>query len=127
MLSAKYQQFYDDLRTVIPDTRLFNDPLRTLTYGTDASFYRLIPKIVVKADSETEVSRILQTADQRDIPVTFRAAGTSLSGQAVTDSVLVLCGGNLNACDILGNGTRIRLEPGVIGGQAIRYLAPFVR
>ncbi|MGD9150939.1 MAG: FAD-binding protein, partial [Desulfobacterales bacterium] len=97
MLPLKYKELYDDLRTFIPEQRLFTDPLRTLTYGTDASFYRLIPKIVIKADSEAEVSRILQMADQRNIPVTFRAAGTSLSGQAVTDSVLVVCGGNWNA------------------------------
>lgn len=127
MLSETYRQFYSDLRAFIPDQRLFTDPLRTLTYGTDASFYRLIPKIVIKADTEAEVSRILQTADQRNIPLTFRAAGTSLSGQAVTDSVLVICGGNWKAYEILDNGNRIRLQPGVIGGQANRYLAPFGR
>jgi D-lactate dehydrogenase len=127
MLPVKYQQLYDDLRTFIPGTRLFTDPLRTLAYGTDASFYRLIPKIVIKADSEAEVSRILQTADQHKIPLTFRAAGTSLSGQAVSDSVLVICGGNWNAYEILDNGHRIRLQPGVIGGHANRYLAPFGR
>ncbi len=127
ILSEKYRQFHTDLRVFIPDQRLFTDPLRTLTYGTDASFYRLIPKIVIKADSEAEVSRILKTADQRNIPLTFRAAGTSLSGQAVTDSVLVLCGGNWNAYDILDNGNRIRLQPGVIGGHANRYLATFGR
>ena len=127
MLPGKYQQLYDDLSTFIPEKRLFTDPLRTLAYGTDASFYRLIPKIVIKADSETEVARILQTADSRNIPMTFRAAGTSLSGQAVTDSVLVICGGNWNAYEILDNGHRIRLQPGVIGGQANRYLAPYGR
>ena len=83
MLPVKYQQFYDDLRAFLPEQRLFTDPLRTLAYGTDASFYRLIPKIVIKADSETEVARILQTADSRNIPMTFRAAGTSLSGQSI--------------------------------------------
>ncbi|MGD8725947.1 MAG: FAD-binding oxidoreductase, partial [Desulfobacterales bacterium] len=127
MLPVKYQQLYDDLRTFIPEQRLFTDSLRTLAYGTDASFYRLIPKIVIKADSEAEVQRIVQAADRRNIPLTFRAAGTSLSGQAVTDSVLVLCGGNWNAYEILDNGHRIRLQPGVIGGQANRYLAPYGR
>jgi D-lactate dehydrogenase len=127
MLPLKYPQLYDDLRTFIPDTKLFTDPLRTLAYGTDASFYRLIPKIVIKADSETEVARILQAADRHNIPLTFRAAGTSLSGQAVTDSVLVICGGNWNAHEILDNGDRIRLQPGVIGAQANRYLAPYGR
>ena len=127
MLTDNYRQFYTDLIAFIPEKRLFTDPLRTLTYGTDASFYRLIPKIVIKADSEVEVTRILKTADQRNIPVTFRAAGTSLSGQAVTDSVLVICGGNWNAYEIIDGGNRIRLQPGVIGGHANRYLTPFGR
>ena len=127
MLSGNYSRFYIDLSTFIPDSRLITDPLRTLAYGTDASFYRLIPKIVIKADTEAEVSRILQASDRHNVPVTFRAAGTSLSGQAVTDSVLVICGGNWNAYGILDNGNRIRLQPGVIGGQANRYLAPFGR
>ncbi len=125
MLPENYKLFYRDLLTFIPDTRLITDPLRTLVYGTDASFYRLIPKIVIKADSEDEVSRILQTADRHNIAITFRAAGTSLSGQAVTDSVLVICGGNWNKYKILDNGGRIRLQPGIIGGHANRYLAPF--
>jgi D-lactate dehydrogenase len=125
MLSEKYRQFYSDLRAFIPDQRLFTDPLRTLAYGTDASFYRLIPQIVIKADSESEVSRILQASDRHNIPITFRAAGTSLSGQAITDSVLVICGGNWNKYEILDKGDRIRLQPGIIGGQANQYLASF--
>jgi D-lactate dehydrogenase len=125
MLPQNYKQFYRDLLAFIPSTRLITDPLRTLVYGTDASFYRLIPKIVIKADSEEEVSRILQTADLHNIAITFRAAGTSLSGQAITDSVLVICGGNWNKYKILDNGDRIRLQPGIIGGQANRSLAPF--
>ncbi|MCK4986902.1 MAG: FAD-binding oxidoreductase, partial [Desulfobacterales bacterium] len=125
MLPENYNRFYSDLLAFIPNTRLITDPLRTLVYGTDASFYRLIPKIVIKADSEEEVSRILQAADRHNIAITFRAAGTSLSGQAITDSVLVISGGNWNAYEILDNGDRIRLQPGIIGGQANRYLAPF--
>jgi D-lactate dehydrogenase len=125
MLSENYKQFYGDLLAFIPGTRLITDPLRTLVYGTDASFYRLIPKIVIKADSEEEVSRILKAADHHNIAITFRAAGTSLSGQAITDSVLVICGGNWNKYKILDRGGRIRLQPGIIGGQANRYLAPF--
>ena len=127
MLSGNYSRFYNELITFIPSARLITDPLRTLAYGTDASFYRLIPQIVIKADSEAEVSRILQASDRQNIPLTFRAAGTSLSGQAITDSVLVICSGNWNKYEILDNGDRIRLQPGIIGGQANKYLAPFGR
>jgi D-lactate dehydrogenase len=127
MLPDRYQRFLTDISTLVPQGRLFTDPLRTLAYGTDASFYRLTPKIVVKADNEAEVAAILKIADRRDIPVTFRAAGTSLSGQAVSDSVLLIAGGSWNRWEILDSGRRIRLQPGVIGGHANRYLAPFGR
>jgi len=122
-----YQRFLQELQTCIPVARIITDPLRTLAYGTDASFYRMVPKIVVKADMETEVAFILQTSDRLDIPVTFRAAGTSLSGQAITDSVLVIAGSNWKQYEIQGNGKRIRLQPGIIGGQANRYLAAYRR
>jgi D-lactate dehydrogenase len=127
MLPDRYQRFLADISGRIPSGRLFTDPLRTLAYGTDASFYRLIPKIVVRADTEDEVAAVLRAADRRGIAVTFRAAGTSLSGQAISDSVLVVAGANWNRYEILDGGGRIRLEPGVIGGNANRYLAPYGR
>jgi D-lactate dehydrogenase len=127
MLPTKYNEFREDLQPAIPESRLITDPLRTLAYGTDASFYRLIPRIVIKADTEKEVALILKTADRYDIPVTFRAAGTSLCGQAISDSVLVIAGSSWKTFEILNNGDLIRLQPGIIGGQANQYLAPFGR
>lgn len=73
----------------MPEARLFTDPVRTFAYGTDASFYRLNPKLVIKVNNEEEMSKILPIAAKHQVPVTFRAAGTSLSGQAITDSVLL--------------------------------------
>ncbi len=127
MLPAEYIRFYEDLQPAIPKSRLITDPLRTLAYGTDASFYRLIPKIVIKADTEAEVVQIVKTADRHNIAITFRAAGTSLCGQAITDSVLVIGGSNWKDYKILDNGYRIRLQPGIIGGLANGYLIPFGR
>jgi D-lactate dehydrogenase len=120
-----YRQFQRDIRTSIPEKRIINDPLRTLAYGTDASFYRLIPRVAVKAESEAEVTAVLDAAHRLRLPVTFRAAGTSLSGQAVTDAVLLIAGHGWTDHAVLENGARIRLQPGIIGAQANRLLAPF--
>src|SRR5688572_7653229 len=76
----------------IPPARLVTDPLRLLAWGTDASFYRLVPQVAVVVENEAEVARLLSLCAELGTPVTFRAAGTSLSGQAVSDSVLVLLG-----------------------------------
>lgn len=73
----------------VPKARQYTDSVRTFAYGTDASFYRLNPKLVVKVHTEEEIRRILPIAKKHAVPVTFRAAGTSLSGQALTDSVLI--------------------------------------
>ena len=128
MATEKVRALKAALAESIPDAHLIDDPLRTLAYGTDASFYRLVPQLVVKVVSEQEVSRLLQLAAQFRTPLTFRAAGTSLSGQAITDSVLVMLEGNAwRDYAVLEDGGRIRLQPGIIGAQANRYLAPLGR
>ena len=127
MLSEKYQKLYDQITDVIDPNRIFHDPLHTLAYGTDASFYRLIPKMVIKAINEQEVSLILQKSLELSIPVTFRAAGTSLSGQAISDSVLVIAGNHWKKFHISDNGLKIRLQPGLTGERVNTLLAPFGR
>ena len=127
MLNGKYKVLYDKLITTIARERVFHDPLYTLAYGTDASFYRLIPRLVIRAKDEYEVSMILKESSGLSIPLTFRAAGTSLSGQAITDSVLVIAGTNWNAFHINENGSEICLQPGLTGGRVNSLLAPFGR
>ncbi len=119
--------FVREAERLIPHNRRFDDPLSTLAFGTDASFYRLIPKLVIRVESEDEVVALLKLAQAEKVPVTFRAAGTSLSGQAISDSVLIVLGDNWNGREIRGQGTQIRLQPGVIGAQANAWLAPFGR
>ena len=124
MLPPVYQKFRDTLITKIEPKRILTSPLHTLAYGTDASFYRLIPKIVVLAYTENEIVEIIKLAKEMNIALTFRAAGTSLSGQAVTDSVLVVATHGWKSYQLLENNTRIKLDPGIVGSRANIYLAP---
>ncbi|WP_436785472.1 FAD-binding and (Fe-S)-binding domain-containing protein [Stutzerimonas frequens] len=119
--------FLREVERLIPVERRFDDPLSTLAFGTDASFYRLVPKLVVRVESEAEVVRLLKLTHAENVPVTFRAAGTSLSGQAISDSVLIVLGDNWNGREIRNGGEQIRLQPGVIGANANAVLAPFQR
>ncbi len=112
---------------LIPKERRFDDPLSTLAFGTDASFYRLIPQLVIRVESEQEVVELLKLAGAHRVPVTFRAAGTSLSGQAISDSVLIVLGDNWNGREVRAGGAQIRLQPGVIGASANAVLAPLQR
>jgi D-lactate dehydrogenase len=127
MIYGKYKTLYDKLVETIDKKRIFHDPLHTLAYGTDASFYRLIPKIVIRAKDENEISTILDKCYELEIPVTFRAAGTSLSGQAISDSVLIIAGSNWKNFSISADGSEIKLQPGLTGGRANLMLAPFGR
>src|SRR3982751_5645586 len=111
----------------IPRERLITDPLRLLTWGTDASFYRLVPAVAVVVDTEDEVRNLLVVCAHVGAPVTFRAAGTSLSGQAITDSVLMLLGDGWRGCVIDAHAGTVNLQPGVIGAAANAKLAPYGR
>ena len=60
MLDGKYLNFYNQISKKISVKNIFTDKLHTLAYGTDASFYRLIPKIVIKTDNAQEVQDIIR-------------------------------------------------------------------
>ena len=117
----------DALAGILPARQLVTDPLRRLAYGTDASFYRLTPEVVAVVESEAEVQALLKVAGVQGRSVTFRAAGTSLSGQAVSDSVLALIGEGFATCEIGLEAATVRLGPGIIGGEVNERLAPFGR
>ncbi len=127
VLAAPYDALLDRLTTRIDADRCFTDPADVLAYGTDASFYRLVPKIVIQSDTLDEVVFILREAQAVGVAVTFRAAGTSLSGQAITDSVLVLTSRSWTDLEVLDGGERIRLQPAVVGRVANAALAPYDR
>lgn len=52
-------------------------------------FYRLVPQLVVRVESENEVQQVLHSCARHSLPVTFRAAATSLFDQDVTEPVLI--------------------------------------
>jgi D-lactate dehydrogenase len=122
-----YGKLGQSLKSVVPAARIITDPLRLLAYGTDASMYRLVPRIVVRVETEAEVQGVLRLCRQFQAPVTFRAAGTSLSGQAITDSVLLTLGDGWTGMTVEEDGAKIRLQPGVIGAHANRRLASYAR
>ena len=127
MLPANYQQLIDVLSKTIDPRRLITNPLQLLAYGTDASFYRLIPKIVIQVHSEDEAVEVIKQTARLNIPVTYRAAGTSLAGQAISDSVLMVATHKWKKYEILDAGAKIRLQPGITGSRANIFLQPYGR
>ena len=128
MPDDRYAELVAELRRRIPEKRIFTDALRTYAFGTDASFYRLTPQVVVKVRDEADVRHVLAACRERSLPLTFRAAGTSLSGQALSDSVLVLLDEDgWRRGRVWADGRRVDLGVGLLGIEANRLLAPYGR
>ena len=125
MLQGKYRKFYNELISSISKKFIYTDKLHTLAYGTDASFYRLLPKIVIKAQNAYHVQTILEIATKYKLPVTFRAAGTSLSGQAISDSILIVTARTWTKATVSQDKSFISLEPSITGANANAALAAY--
>ena len=118
-------QLRADLETFLPPDRILDRPIDVAAYASDASFYRLVPRAVVRPESIDEIRAIFAYSRKARIPVTFRAAGTSLSGQAITDGLLVDVGHGWRKIEPFDDGRRVRVQPGAIGGRVNRALVPF--
>jgi D-lactate dehydrogenase len=124
---ADFEKWLGDIRQFVASDRIYTDELRTLGWGTDASFYRQIPKAVIRSDGEEEVARIVQTCRRHQVPFTFRAAGTSLSGQSCTDSVLIVAGKHWEKYTVAPDASSIKLQPGIVGARVNEILRPYGR
>ena len=120
-------QFLNELKQFVASDRIYTDELRRLGWGTDASFYRQIPQIVVRSDGEAEMARIVQLCQKYRLPFTFRAAGTSLSGQSCTDGVLIVAGKHWEKYKLADDHESITLQPGIVGARVNEILRPYGR
>ena len=121
------KRFLDEIKSFLPSDSVYTDELRTLAWGTDASFYRLTPQVVIRARDEAEVSTIVKIASKYGLSFTFRAAGTSLSGQSVSDSILIVAGKNWEEYSIAEDASSITLQPGIVGARVNQILKPLGR
>jgi D-lactate dehydrogenase len=113
-----------DLGRLLAPERVLFRPIDRLGRSADASLYRLVPEAVVRPRDLSEVRALLAYAGRRRRHLTFRAAGTSLSGQAVSDDLLVELAPHWRGVRVLDGGRRIWAQPGVVGGHLNRLLAP---
>lgn len=124
-MKSGISQFITEARRIAGSKRVYTDMLRRIAWGTDAGFYKLVPQLVVRAANEEEVSKLLSLASRLSVPVTFRAAGTSLSGQAITDSVLIVAGKYWEDWHLSDDHKSVTLQPGLTGGRVSELLRPY--
>jgi D-lactate dehydrogenase len=108
----------DDLVELLGVDRVLARPIDLIRYATDASPYRLFPKVVVIAHNVEDVRKVLDYARRAHESVTFRAAGTSLSGQAQSDGILVDVRRYWAGVTVEAEGRRLRARPGTILSRA---------
>lgn len=109
-------------------SEIFSDRLiDRLAYAHDASMYRVVPQGVIRPRNESEIIGLFKYGNNTQTPITFRTAGTSLSGQAVGNGMIAEIVRDWKKWKILDNGASMLLQPGVIGGHANTYLMPFHR
>ncbi|HSD29129.1 MAG TPA: FAD-binding oxidoreductase, partial [Vicinamibacteria bacterium] len=112
-----------DLERILSPDRVLSRPIDRLSRSADASIYRLVPEAVVRPRGAGEVRELLAWARRRGRHLTFRAAGTSLSGQSVSDDVLVEIGPFFRGARVLEGGARVWTQPGVVGAHLNRLLS----
>ena len=100
------------LETLLPGG-VFESIFDRKAMANDASHYLLTPQIVLRPTSAAQVGEILRASREENIGVTFRSGGTSLSGQAVGSGLLVDTRRNFKEVEVLENGLRVRVQPGV--------------
>jgi D-lactate dehydrogenase len=114
LINAPTAAVLDALRDAVADpARVLTRAIDRHANAHDASHFLLVPDAVVVAADAAEVGRLLRASREQRLPLTFRAGGTSLSGQALTDGVLVDVRRNFKKIEVLDGGTRVRVQPGV--------------
>ncbi|MCW3110958.1 MAG: FAD-binding oxidoreductase, partial [Segetibacter sp.] len=78
-----------ELSKILPANRIRARYIDVVSFASDAGFYHLVPKAVVQPVSEEEIISLFQFSHLHKIPLVFRTGGTSLSGQSITDGILV--------------------------------------
>ncbi|WP_238146720.1 FAD-binding and (Fe-S)-binding domain-containing protein [Ornithinimicrobium murale] len=116
-----------DLTERLGGSAVSRRPLDLHAMAHDASHYLLTPEVLVRPTTTEQVASVLAACDAAGAPVTFRSGGTSLSGQAITDAVLVDTRRHFGDVEVLDGGARVRVQPGVTVRAVNARLAAYQR
>lgn len=114
----------DAVRRAVTDaSRIRRRAIDRVAYASDASHFLLTPQAVLIAADAAEVGAVMRAASASGSRLTFRSGGTSLSGQASTDGLLVDVRQRFRRIDVLDDGRRVRVQPGATVRQVNARLA----
>jgi D-lactate dehydrogenase len=113
------------LEQILPAHKIKTKLIDRHAFAADAGFYYLLPQAVVQPDTVEEIKHLFAFANQHKIPLTFRAGGTSLSGQSITDGILVDLSRHWKKIQPLNKGEQIAVQPAAIGAHVNHALKQF--
>jgi D-lactate dehydrogenase len=116
-----------ELIALLGADRVLTRAIDIVSYASDASPYRLLPKAIVRARDADDVASVFAFGRSRGIPVTLRAGGTSLNGQGQGDGILVDVRRHWSGVQVEDDGARARVKPGTLLGYANQILATHQR
>jgi D-lactate dehydrogenase len=121
-------QLVEALRGAVADPdRVRHRALDLAAHANDASHYLLRPQAVVVPADAREVANLLRLGTRDGLALTFRSGGTSLSGQGVTDGVLVDTRRHFRGFEVLDDGRAVRVGPGLTVADVNARLARYGR
>ncbi len=115
------------LNRILPKARIKTRYIDLVSYASDAGFYYLVPKAVVQPATEAEIIDLFHFSRQNNLPLVFRTGGTSLSGQSITDGILVDLSQFWDKLTIADAGNLIRVQPGITGQMVNTFLKKYQR
>jgi D-lactate dehydrogenase len=121
------QPLRGELEALLGEGRVLGRASDIVRYASDASPYRKLPQVVVMAHDADDVAKTLAYGRANDVPVVFRAGGTSLNGQGQSDGILVDVRRHFGGVAVEEDGAAARVKPGIVLGHANRVLAPHGR
>ena len=124
LASGTPEPLRSDLESLLAPERVLSRAIDIVRYASDASPYRVFPQVVVTPRDAAEVAAVIAYGRRKGIPVTLRAAGTSLNGQGQGDGILADVRRHWSGIHVEDDGAAVRVRPGTTLGHVNRVLAP---
>src|SRR6266487_1385552 len=120
--------FLDELRRIVGDDGLVQEPLELLTYECDAlPHLRESPAAVVLPDSAAQIQAVVKLCAREGVRFVRSGHGTGLSGGAlpVPGGVVIALSRLTRVLNVDIPNQRVTVEPGVTNLENTRQVAPF--
>ncbi|MGC4006235.1 MAG: FAD-binding oxidoreductase [Pirellulales bacterium] len=124
-MDPQRQRIRDDLRGVVLGDVLCDDIATTL-YASDGSLFQVRPLAVVRPRSTDDVAAVMRYADDQNLPIHARGAGTGLAGESLGQGVMIDFSRYMRRV-LETRDDAVRVQPGVVHARLNEQLRPLNR